>query len=165
MKWQLVDPIYDVDRLITKFKGFYGSESGVLGYDEAFLRKNLTVASTIQLFDKSKEFIAYAYDGHKILGVCWFDRGGYATYSTKEISNSKFHHIDLTLPIRQRIKVLNQMIDQHLLWADNWGIPIVCSTSIRADFEGFMRVHERRGFTIRGSYAYIDTKEGIKWIR
>jgi len=165
MKWQLVNPIYDVERLITKFKGFYGSESGVLGFDEKFLRKNLTVASTVQLFDKSKEFIAYAEEDGRILGVCWFDRGGYATYSTKEISNSKFHHIDLTLSVRQRIGVLNQMIDQHLLWADNWGIPIVCSTSIRKDYQGFMRVHEKRGFTVNGSYAWIDTKEGIKWIR
>ena len=70
MKWQLVNPIYDVDRLITKFKGFYGSESGVLGYDEAFLRKNLTVASTVQLFDKSKEFIAYAEEDGKLMGGC-----------------------------------------------------------------------------------------------
>ena len=165
MKWQLVNPIYDVERLITKFEGFYGSETGVLGYDEAFLRKNLTVAATVQLFDKSKEFIAYLEDGNKILGVCWFDRGGYATYSTKEISNSKFHHIDLDLPVRQRIRILNAMIDQHLLWANNWGIPVVCSTSIRKDHQGFMRVHEKRGFTVNGSYAWIDTKEGVKWIR
>jgi hypothetical protein len=61
--------------------------------------------------------------------------------------------------------VLNQMIDQHLLWADNWGIPVVCSTSIRKDYEGFMRVHEKRGFTVNGSFAWIDTKEGVKWIR
>jgi len=165
MKWQLVNPIYDVDRLITKFKEFYGSEAGILTYDEKFLRKNLTVASTVQLFDKSKEFIAYAEENGKLMGGCWFDRGGYSTYSTKEISNSKFHHIDLTLSVRQRIRVLNQMIDQHLLWADNWGIPVVCSTSIRKDYEGFMKVHEKRGFTVCGSYAYIDTKEGLKWIR
>ena len=165
MKWQLVNPIRDVDRIINTFEEFYGSESGVLTYDENFLRKNLTVAATVQYFDQSKEFIAYLEDGNKILGVCWFDRGGYAAYSTKEISNSKFHHIDLDLPTRQRIRILNAMIDQHLLWADNWGIPVVCSTSIRKDYQGFMRVHERRGFTVNGSYAWIDTKEGVKWIR
>jgi hypothetical protein len=165
MKWQLVNPIHDVDRLINKFRDQYGSEAGVLTFDENFIRKNLTVASTIQLFDKSKEFIAYAENNGKILGVCWFDRGGYSTYSTKEISNSKFHHIDLTLPVRQRIKILNDMIDQHLLWADNWGIPVVCSSSIRKDHQAFMRIHEKRGFTVCGSFAWIDTKEGVKWIR
>jgi hypothetical protein len=165
MKWQLVDPIRDVDRIINTFREFYGSESGVLTFDEKFLRKNLTVAATVQLFDKSKEFIAYCSDGDKILGGCWFDRGAYSTYSTREISNSKFHHIDLSLPTRQRIRILNAMIDQHLLWADNWGIPVVCSTSIRKDYEGFMRVHEKRGFTVNGSFAWIDTKEGVKWIR
>ena len=165
MKWQLVNPIHDVDRLINKFREQYGSESGVLTYDENFLRKNLTVASTVQLFDRSKEFIAYAQEGDKLLGACWFDRGGYASYSTREISNSKFHHIDLTLPVRQRIRILNEMIDQHLLWADNWGIPVVCSSSIRKDHEGFMRVHAKRGFTVCGSFAWIEVKEGVKWIR
>jgi len=31
-----------------------------------------------------------------LLGYCWFDRGGYTTYSNEEISNAKFHHVDLT---------------------------------------------------------------------
>ena len=165
MKWQLVDPIRDVDRVIGTFRGQYEGESGVLGYDEGFIRKNMTVCATVQMFDKGKEYFAYLEGVDKLLGFCWFDRGGYATYSTKEISHSKFHFIDLTLPIKQRIKILNAMIDQHLLWADTWGIPVVCSTSIRKDFEGFMRVHEKRGFTVNGSYAWIDTKEGVKWIR
>ena len=143
MEWSLVTPI-DVLQIIDTFEVIYKEES-TLGYDREFMNRTLTVASTVQMFDKSKEFIAKCKMGEKVVGVCWFDRGGYAPYSTKEICNSKFHHVDLSLPIRVRYKLINQMIDQHLLWAYHWGIPMVCSTSVREDYQGFMRIHVWRG--------------------
>ena len=157
MEWSLVTPI-DVLQIIDTFEVIYKEES-TLGYDREFMNRTLTVASTVQMFDKSKEFIAKCKIGEKVVGICWFDRGGYAPYSTKEICNSKFHHVDLSLPIRVRYKLINQMIDQHLLWAYHWGIPMVCSTSVRKDYQGFMRIHAKRGFRVHGSFAYMDVKE------
>ena len=76
--------------------------------------------------------------------------------------SSDLHHVDLNLPVRLRIRLVNQMIDQHILWAHTWNIPVVCSTSIRADHLGFMKIHTKRGFTVNGSYAWIRTEEGMK---
>ncbi len=181
MEWTLAHPLHDVDDIVEMADSVFGHEAdGILTRDRAVFRKNVTIATTVQLFDKGKEFIAVCReyqnynvgldDGEsvinvsasKLLGYCWFDRGGYTTYSNEEISNAKFHHVDLKLSPRLRMKLINEMIDQHILWAHTWGIPVVCSTSIREQHDGFMRIHQKRGFTVNGSYAWIRTEKGMQ---
>jgi hypothetical protein len=172
MEWTLAHPLQDVEDMVLLADQEYGQEvDGILTRDRAVFRKNLTIATTVQLFDKGREFIAVCreeaipFGEPKLLGYCWFDRGGYTTYSNEEISNAKFHHLDLSLPAKQRVRMVNQMIDQHILWAYSWGIPIVCSTSIRSEHDGFMRIHQKRGFKTNGSYAWIRTDEGMKGLK
>ena len=172
-EWLLADPRHDIDDIVSLADTQYGPETeGILDKSPATLRKHATITATVQLFDRSKEFLAVCrtvddpdFPDGKLLGFCWFDRGGYATYSNDEISNSKFHFVDLTLPPRLRITLINEMIDQHLLWAGNNGIPVVCSTSIRMDHKAFVKIHEKRGFTVNGSYAWIRTIKGLKWLQ
>lgn len=154
----------------------FGHEAdGILKRSREVFRHRVTVATTEQLFNKGREFIAVCRGEQQyiaspkmfaveqpLLGFCWFDRGGYTTYSNEEISNAKFHHVDLTLPARTRVRMLNQMIDQHILWAHTWSIPVICSTSIRAEHDGFMKIHQKRGFRVNGSYAWIRTEDAYK---
>jgi hypothetical protein len=163
MEWTLAHPLHDVDDIIEMADSVFGTEvDGILTRDRGVFRKNVTIATTVQLFDKGREFIAVCRDGDKLLGYCWFDRNGYTTYSDEEISNAKFHHLDLNLSPRLRVRLINEMIDQHILWAHTWRIPVVCSTSIRAQHDGFMRIHQKRGFTVNGSYAWIRTEKGME---
>ena len=170
MEWTLAHPLQDVEDIVLLADQNYGPEvEGVLKRDRAVFRKNVTIASTVQLFDKGKEFLAVCrttpeLDIGDLLGFCWFDRGGYTTYSNEEISNAKFHHVDLKLPAKTRVRLINAMIDQHILWAHTWGIPIVCSTSIRSDHDAFMRIHQKRGFMVNGSYAWIRTEKGMEML-
>ena len=164
--WTLAHPLHDVDDIVDMADTIFGIEAdGILTRDRNVFRKNVTIASTVQLFDKGREFLAVCRDSEKLLGYCWFDRGGYTTYANEEISNAKFHHVDLSLPAKTRVKMLNQMIDQHILWAYTWGIPVICSTSIRAEHNGFMRIHQKRGFTVNGSYAWVRTENAIKGLK
>ena len=173
--WTLAHSKDDIEHIIDMAEyNFQKEVEGILTVDSNVFRKHLTVATTIQSFDRSKEFIAIcrtdAWEKTTVqefcLGVpmayCWFDRGGYTTYSNEEISNAKFHHVDLQLPARLRVRLINEMIDQHILWAHRWGIPVVCSTSIRAEHDGFMKIHKKRGFTVNGSYAWIRTEKGME---
>lgn len=170
MEWSLAHPLHDVDDIIELADSLYGSEvDGILNRDRNVFRHRVTVACTEQLFNKTREFIAVCrefvpneYGMGELLGYCWFDRGGYTTYSNEEISSAKFHHIDLGLPVRTRVRLLNEMIDQHILWANANNVPIICSTSIRAEHDGFMKIHKKRGFIVNGSYAWIRTEEAIK---
>jgi hypothetical protein len=166
MEWTLAHPLYDVDDIVQLAQDHFRHEAiDILSTDPMVFRHHVTVTTTNQLFDKVNEFFAVCRDGDKLLGYCWFDRGGYTTYSRDEISNAKFHHVDLSLSPRLRVRLINEMIDQHILWAAKCGIPVVCSTSIRSDHEGFMRIHKKRGFTVVGSYAWIRTEEGLKWVK
>jgi hypothetical protein len=178
--WTLAHPLHDVDDIVEMADSVFGTEAdGILTRDKEVFRKNVTIASTVQLFDKGREFLAvcrdvrYALHEHgevyesrdKLLGYCWFDRGGYTTYANEEISNAKFHHVDLSLSTRVRVRLLNEMIDQHILWASTWNIPVICSTSIRAEHNAFMKIHQKRGFTVNGSYAWIRTENAIKGLK
>ena len=165
MEWTLADPLMDVASIVDLVDDVFRRESGVFTGDRAVFTKNVTVAATYQVFDRSREFLAVCKDKDKLLGYCWFDRGGYTTYSTEEISNAKFHHVDLSLSPRIRVKLINQMIDQHILWANYCGVPVICSTSIRGEYSGFMKIHEKRGFLVNGSYAWIRTEDAIKGIK
>lgn len=166
MEWVLAHPLHDVDDMVELSDSVYGSEAdGILTRSRDVFRHRVTVACTEQLFNKGREFIAVCRDEGKLLGFCWYDRGGYTTYSNEEISNAKFHHVDLTLPVRLRVRLINEMIDQHILWAHRWGIPVVCSTSIRSEHDGFMKIHKKRGFTVNGSYAWIRTEKGVECLK
>jgi len=162
MEWKLAHPIHDVDDIVYLGRILLDMEGSCLHTDPYVFRQHLTVATTNQIFDPAKEFIAVAREGDKLLGYCWFDRGGYTTYSREEISNAKFHHVDLELPVKTRVRLINGMIDQHILWCYKYGIPVICSTSIRSDYDGFMKIHKKRGFTVNGSYSWGRTEDLIK---
>lgn len=175
-EWSLAHPLHDVDDIVELADSVFGQEAdGILTRDRNVFRHRVTMAATEQLFNKGREFLAVCRGEREIrtmmgpgivedtlLGYCWFDRGGYATYSNEEISNAKFHHVDLSLPAKTRVRLINEMIDQHILWAHSWGIPVICSTSIRAEHDGFMRIHQKRGFTVNGSYAWIRTEKAME---
>lgn len=170
MEWKLAHPLEDVEEIVELADMNFGDEvDGVLNRDRGVFRHRLTVACTEQLFNRGRELIAVCRGlgplDDRLLGYCWFDRGGYTTYSNEEISNAKFHHVDLSLPVRLRVRLINEMIDQHILWANSCGVPVVCSTSIRAENDGFMRLHKKRGFIVNGSYAWIRTEKGMEWLR
>ena len=167
-EWQLAHPLKDVEYIIEMAQDLLKAEEvrDVLRTAPNVFRHQLTVSTTNQLFDRNREFIAVARDDpYSILGYCWFDRGGYTTYSRDEISNARFHHVDMSLPVRLRVRLINEMIDQHILWANQCGIPVVCSTSIRGDHDGFMRIHSKRGFQVTGSYAWQRTEDGINRLK
>jgi len=163
MAWTLADPILDVEAIVELADSNYGGEvEGIINRSRDVFRHRVTVAATEQVFNRYREFLAACWDDGQLLAFCWFDRGGYTTYSNEEISNAKFHSVDLSLPAKQRLRLVNEMIDQHILWASQCGIPIICSTSIRADQGTFMRVHQRRGFSVNGSYAWIRTEKAME---
>jgi len=171
-EWQLCDPRYDIDDVVDLGQRLLALEGSCLKTDPFVFRHQLTVATTNQLFDKNREFIAIArevplyIEGSdslgKLLGYCWFDRGGYTTYSRDEISNAKFHHLDLSLPVKTRVRLIREMVEQQILWAAKCGIPVICSTSIRSEYNGFMRIHQKYGFTVNGSYAWTRTEDAMK---
>jgi hypothetical protein len=63
-------------------------------------------------------------------------------------------HMDMTLSARIRIRLLKDMIGLWETWAIAIGVLVICSSTIRSDQSGFLRIHEQAGYQIRGSNAY-----------
>ena len=161
MNWTLAHPLHDVDDIVEMADGMFGQEAdGILTRSRDVFRKNVTITATVQLFDKGREFLAVCRGDRLVntmmgtglvedalLGYCWFDRGGYTTYANEEISNAKFHHVDLSLPAKQRVRLINEMIDQHILWAHSWGItgiPHECTNIYCGHIHGVSRLFVRQ---------------------
>jgi len=89
-----------------------------------------------------------------LLAYNWIKRGARTPYSRDELAEAQIAHIDLALPTRTRIKLMNQTLWYWETWAQACAIPVVVSTTIRADSEGYLRLHERAGYTIRSGIAY-----------
>ena len=63
-------------------------------------------------------------------------------------------HLDMTLPARTRVRLVQDMIDIQETWCRAYGIGIVCSTTMRHEQAGFVELHRRAGYSVRGSYCY-----------
>jgi hypothetical protein len=94
--------------------------------------------------DQDQEVIAYS----------WVRRNNFMTYAPEEVAEVLFAHVRLDQSVRVRILLIEQMIAQWQLWCQCAGIPVLVSSSIRADQTAFLRLHERAGFTVRGSMAF-----------
>jgi hypothetical protein len=72
----------------------------------------------------------------------------------EEVAEVLFAHVRLDQSVRVRILLIEQMIAQWQLWCQCAGIPVLVSSSIREDQTALLRLHERAGFTVRGSMAF-----------
>ena len=96
---------------------------------------------------------ARSEDG-KLIAYMWVARGERAVWSSDEMVVVRIAHVDLSLPAKQRVRLVQDMIGLWETWTVSIGVPVICSTTMRGDQTGFMRIHERAGYTIRGSVAY-----------
>ena len=59
MEWTLAHPLHDVEEIVSLADVNYGSEiDGILKRNRNVFRHRVTVATTEQIFNKSREFIA-----------------------------------------------------------------------------------------------------------
>jgi hypothetical protein len=129
--------------------------------DPALGARNLAIAIITQMHSATQEQVIVARDrvSNTLLAWAWISRGGYTVYSRDELAEARFVHCDLTLSARSRIRLTAQVIQQWHFWCQAGQVAVLVSCTIRADQEGFMHLHERAGFSVRGSYAYMRIKQ------
>jgi len=153
----------DVTDIVAMARGHFETEiDSVFTPDPIAYARNLTMAAVTQFYKPSVEFLKVCRDDNrKLLGYVWAYRTA-APWSDDAMCAVKMVHVDLNLSARERIQMIKEMIMQWELWSIESDIPVVCSTTMRGDQGGFMRIHERMGYDVRGSYAYKRlTKEQI----
>jgi hypothetical protein len=124
--------------------------------DEQHFACSITLDIVKQFFNPGSAFVAVARDTHTkvLVGYVWAERGIKTVWSTEEMIAIKIVHVDMALSARQRVRMVKEMISIWELWAESIGVPIVCSSTMRGDQTGFLRLHQAAGYDCRGSICY-----------
>ena len=147
----------DVPHMVRMAEDHFETEiDQIFTPDPVVYARNLTLATVQQFYNPAAELLKVAKE-HKtgaILAYTWAIRGEKTAWSDDEMVFAKMAHVDLSLPVRQRLRLVTGMVLEWETWARSTGTPIVCSTTMRRDQEGFLNIHRKLGYDVRGSYAY-----------
>lgn len=161
-QWSLARTEHDVNDIVNMAQTFYELEvNDIFTTDPAILRRNVDVAITQQKHALNHQQLILARDKstQKMLAWAWLDRGHYTPYAPEEIADARFAHVDLSLPMRTRITLCAQIIQQWILWCNMHSIPVLLSSSIRKEQEAFLKLHEQFGFQRNGSVCYYRVED------
>ena len=98
--------------------------------------------------------VARQNDNKQLLGYHWAKANDRTWWSDDPMINVRMVHLDLNLSSRLRVRLLNDMMDHWERFAHYSRNPVICSSTMRKDQDSFLRLHERRGYSVRGSFAY-----------
>ncbi len=146
----------DVPDIVRMAQDHFESEiDRIFTPDPIAYSRNITLAVVQQFYSPLSQLISVARTPqHDLVAYVWAERNQRAPWSDDEMVVIKMAHVDMTLPARTRIGLVNHMIDLWESWSIQCGVGIVCSTTMRGDQAAFLRMHQRRGYDVRGSYAY-----------
>ena len=124
--------------------------------DPVAYARNLTMATVQQFYNPRSELLKVAkeHETQRILAYTWAIRGERTPWSDEEMICARMAHVDLSLPVRQRLRLVTGMIVLWETWARECGVPVVCSTTMRREQAGFLEIHRKLGYDVRGSYAF-----------
>lgn len=146
----------DVNSIVKMAQDHFETEIDLIFTpDPIAYARNLTLAAVNQFYLPMTELLSVCKDDTgKLLAYTWAIANQRAAWSDDNMVSIKMAHIDLQLPIKQRIQIINSMFNLWEGFAQIANNPIICSTTMRRDQEGFLKLHQRNGYDIRGSYAY-----------
>lgn len=117
--------------------------------------RNVTLAIVNQFYNPLSVLISVAKDEqNNLLAYTWAARNEHAPWSDDEMIVIRMAHVDLSVSPRLRVQLITDMIHIWEAWANLCKVPIICSTTMRNDQQAFLKLHERNGYDVRGSYAY-----------
>lgn len=154
--WKWRNAIHtDVEAIMDLMQNQYKTEiDGVFSINRTRMAYHLHDVILKQSFYLNKDLLQVAMIGDKLVAWSWITRGKYQPYSDDEMACAEFVHVDLTLPVRQRITLVAQVLESWIDWCVRSKIPVLTSSSIREEQTSFMKLHDQYGFKRNGSYAY-----------
>ena len=147
----------DVNTIVAMAQDHFETEiDRIFQPDPIAYARNLTLATVAQFYNPGLELLKVAKEVNtdRMLAYVWAIRGEKTPWSDEELICVKIAHVDLTLPVRQRLRLVTGMVVLWETWARECGVGVVCSTTMRRDQSGFLDLHRKLGYDVRGSYAY-----------
>ena len=148
--------ITDVDAVIALTAENFAQEVTDLFVPDPWAgARNLTQAIVNQYYQPNTELISVAVDNlDKIVAWTWAQANHVTPWSDEKLVMVRMGHVLMTLAGRDRVRLVQDMIALWEGFAQFAGHHIVCSTTMRRDQAGFLRIHQAAGYDVRGSYAY-----------
>jgi hypothetical protein len=146
----------DVDSIVKMAQDHFETEiDNIFTPDPIAYARNLTLAVVNQYYLPITELLSVCKDDSgKLIAYTWALANQRSAWSDDNMVVVKMAHVDLQLPTKQRSKIVNSMFNLWEGFAKLANNPIVCSTTMRKDQNAFLKLHERHGYDVRGSYAY-----------
>jgi hypothetical protein len=146
----------DVANIVKMAQDYFESEiDQIFTPDPIAYSRNVMVAVVQQFYAPLTQLVSVAKtQQNDLIAYTWAERNQRAPWSDDEMTVVKMAHVDMTLGARDRIRLVNDMIDMWEAWSLLCGVHVVCSTTMRGDQAAFLKLHQRRGYDVRGSYCY-----------
>lgn len=123
--------------------------------DPVAYSRNITLAVVNQFYGPTTELVSVATDtDNNIVAYTWAKTGERSPWSDDEMVIVKMAHLSLHLSTRERVELVKDMLALWDAFARLANVLIICSTTMRKDQSSFLKLHERHGYDVRGSYAY-----------
>lgn len=123
--------------------------------DPVAYSRNITFAVVNQFYCPTTELLSVATDSeNNIVAYTWAKTGERAPWSDDEMVIVKMAHLSLNLSSRDRVNLVKDMLRLWEAFATLAQVSVICSTTMRRDQSTFLKLHERHGYDVRGSYAY-----------
>jgi len=154
--WRLAE-INDTNDIVDMAqKHFEGEIDNIFTPEVPTMQRNVTFAILNQIYYPGSEMITVcrAEDDNRLLAYTWAKSNDRACWSDDPMVCVRMAHVDLSLPPRTRIALVKTMMSHWERLAAYSGNKIICSTTMRHDQDGFLRLHAKNGYDVRGSYAY-----------
>ena len=148
-----IEDVKDITELAQT--NFANEVDQVFRVEPAMFEYNLSLAIVNQQYNPySTLVLVERADDNRVRAYTWAARGERAVWSSEEMVTIRMAHVDLTDTARERVQRVKEMMGYWEVWAIECGVPIVCSTTMRYDQKGFLNLHERMGYSVRGSIGY-----------
>ena len=147
----------DVPHIVRMAQDHFETEiDQIFQPDPVAYARNLTLATVTQFYNSRAELlkVARCSETGVILAYTWAISSEKTAWSDEAMICVKMAHVDLSLPVRQRLRLITGMIVLWETWARECSVPVVCSTTMRRDQSGFLEIHRKLGYDVRGSFAY-----------
>jgi hypothetical protein len=145
----------DVDSIVTMAVSHFEVEiDTIFKPDHVAYSRNITLAIVNQFYLPTTELVSVAKQDDKLLAYTWAKSNERSPWSDDNMVVIKMAHVDLSLSSKQRIRLVQDMLTIWENFANFAKVPIICSTTMRKDQNAFLKLHQRNGYDVRGSYAY-----------
>lgn len=154
--WRLSEIADTNDIVAMAQQHFEGEIDSIFTPEVPTMLRNVTFAIMNQIYYPGSEMITVCREegSNRLLAYTWAKSNDRACWSDDNMICVRMAHVDLALPARLRVRLVRDMMSHWERLAAYSGNNIICSTTMRHEQDGFLKLHERNGYSVRGSYAY-----------